>query len=74
MLAVDLHAAQIQGFFDIPVDHLFARPVIMEAVDLLGLKKPIVVSPDVGGVKLARALRQGAQHRHRDRRQAADFG
>ena len=55
VLAVDLHAAQIQGFFDIPVDHMFARPAIMEVVDSLGLDNPIVVSPDVGGVKLARA-------------------
>lgn len=55
VLAVDLHAAQIQGFFDIPVDHLYARPAIMEVVKTLGLRNPIVVSPDVGGVKLARA-------------------
>ncbi|MEM7201132.1 MAG: ribose-phosphate pyrophosphokinase [Planctomycetota bacterium] len=55
VVAVDLHAAQIQGFFDIPVDHLYARPCIMEAVMELGLRDPIVVSPDVGGVKLARA-------------------
>jgi ribose-phosphate pyrophosphokinase len=55
VVAVDLHAAQIQGFFDIPVDHLYARPAIMECVDELGLERPIVVSPDVGGVKLARA-------------------
>lgn len=55
VLAVDLHAAQIQGFFDIPVDHLYARPVLMEAVSQLQLRNPIVVSPDVGGVKLARA-------------------
>ena len=59
MLAVDLHAAQIQGFFDIPVDHLYARPAIMEAVTLLGMDNPIVVSPDVGGVKLARAYAKG---------------
>ena len=55
VVAIDLHAAQIQGFFDIPVDHLFARPVIIEHVRQLGIDKPIVVSPDVGGVKLARA-------------------
>ena len=55
VLAGDLHAAQIQGFFDIPVDHLYARPAIMEAVRRLDLDNPIVVSPDVGGVKLARA-------------------
>lgn len=55
VLAIDLHAAQIQGFFDIPVDHLYARPVMMEAVRELGVRNPLVVSPDVGGVKLARA-------------------
>ncbi len=55
VVAVDLHAAQIQGFFDIPVDHLYARPVMIERVRQLGADKPIIVSPDVGGVKLARA-------------------
>ena len=55
VVSVDLHAAQIQGFFDIPVDHLYARPVIIERVRELGADKPIIVSPDVGGVKLARA-------------------
>ena len=55
VLAIDLHAAQIQGFFDIPVDHLFARPVLMEKVVELGADNPVVVSPDVGGTKLARA-------------------
>ena len=55
VVTIDLHAAQIQGFFDIPVDHLFARPVMIERVRQLGADKPIVVSPDVGGVKLARA-------------------
>ncbi|MGA0867478.1 MAG: ribose-phosphate diphosphokinase [Planctomycetota bacterium] len=55
VLAVDLHAAQIQGFFDIPVDHLYARSVLMEKVRELGADNPIVVSPDVGGTKLARA-------------------
>jgi ribose-phosphate pyrophosphokinase len=55
VVAIDLHAAQIQGFFDIPVDHLYARPVMLERVRQLGADQPIVVSPDVGGVKLARA-------------------
>lgn len=55
VVAVDLHAAQIQGFFDIPVDHLYARPVMIERVRELGAVRPIIVSPDVGGVKLARA-------------------
>jgi ribose-phosphate pyrophosphokinase len=55
VVAIDLHAAQIQGFFDIPVDHLYARPVLMEEVKKLGCDDPVIVSPDVGGVKLARA-------------------
>jgi ribose-phosphate pyrophosphokinase len=55
ILTVDLHAAQIQGFFDIPVDHLFAAPVIMDYVSRLKLPKLTVVSPDAGGVERARA-------------------
>ena len=55
VLAIDLHAHQIQGFFDIPTDHLYARPVIMEHVRAIAVTNPVVVSPDVGGTKLARA-------------------
>jgi ribose-phosphate pyrophosphokinase len=55
VVALDLHAAQIQGFFDIPVDHLYARPVLLKKVREFGLAKPIMVSPDVGGTKLVRA-------------------
>jgi ribose-phosphate pyrophosphokinase len=55
VLTVDLHAAQIQGFFDIPVDHLFAAPVIIEHVLQLNLPDLTVVSPDAGGVERARA-------------------
>jgi ribose-phosphate pyrophosphokinase len=55
VVAVDLHAAQIQGFFDIPVDHLYARPVIMDHIVKFGLDDLVILSPDVGGVKLARA-------------------
>jgi ribose-phosphate pyrophosphokinase len=54
-LAVDLHAAQIQGFFDIPVDHLYAAPVLVEHFRRLSLADLTVVSPDVGGIKMARA-------------------
>ena len=57
VLTVDLHAGQIQGFFDIPTDNLFAMPVIVKDIeDHLGGKEPMVVSPDVGGVVRARAL------------------
>jgi ribose-phosphate pyrophosphokinase len=55
VLALELHAAQIQGFFDIPVDHLFAAPVFVEHFRRIGLTKPVIVAPDVGGIKIARA-------------------
>src|ERR1700754_713719 len=57
VLTVDLHAGQIQGFFDIPTDNLFAMPVMVkDIIDHLGENLPMVVSPDVGGVVRARAL------------------
>ncbi len=56
LLTLDLHAAQIQGFFDIPVDHLFATPVLIEYFKSLNLPDMTVVSPDAGGVERARAL------------------
>jgi ribose-phosphate pyrophosphokinase len=55
VLTMDLHASQIQGFFDVPVDHLFAAPVIMDHVAKLNLPDLTVVSPDAGGVERARA-------------------
>lgn len=56
ILAVDLHAAQIQGFFDIPVDHLFSAPVMIEHFKSQDLSRTIVISPDAGGVERARAF------------------
>src|SRR5271155_681800 len=57
VLTLDLHAGQIQGFFDIPTDNLFAAPVIMRDIrQRFDVKKAIVVSPDVGGVVRARGL------------------
>src|SRR5258707_6695663 len=57
VLTVDLHAGQIQGFFDIPTDNLYAMPVMVKDIkDYLDGEKLIVVSPDVGGVVRARAL------------------
>ncbi|KAB2834670.1 MAG: ribose-phosphate pyrophosphokinase [Candidatus Brocadia sp.] len=53
-LTVDLHAAQIQGFFDIPVDHLLAFPVLSKYFEQLNAEDLVVVTPDVGGIKLAR--------------------
>jgi ribose-phosphate pyrophosphokinase len=58
ILTMDLHAQQIQGFFDIPVDHLYAAPVIFKYLSSLKLENPIVVAPDVGGMKLASAYSQ----------------
>ena len=56
VLTMDLHARQIQGFFDIPVDHLYARQVLLGYFQNLKLHNPIVVSPDAGGVERARAF------------------
>ncbi|OGW78757.1 MAG: ribose-phosphate pyrophosphokinase [Omnitrophica bacterium GWA2_52_8] len=55
VLAMDLHAGQIQGFFDIPVDHLYSISVIGDYLKGKNLKNPIVVSPDIGGIRMARA-------------------
>jgi len=55
VLAIDLHAPAIQGFFNIPVDHLFAAPVLIENVARLKIPNLVIVSPDAGGVERARA-------------------
>ena len=55
ILCVDLHAAQIQGFFEVPVDHLFAAPVLIRHIAEQGMKDLTIVSPDAGGVERARA-------------------
>ncbi len=55
VVTLDMHAAQIQGFFDIPVDHLYAKPVLIQHVLRLDLEDPVIVTPDVGGIKLARS-------------------
>ena len=56
VLTVDLHAGQIQGFFDIPVDHLYASPVLSEYVKKKYFNDIVIVSPDAGGVERARAF------------------
>jgi ribose-phosphate pyrophosphokinase len=56
VLTMDLHADQIQGFFDVPVDHLFAAPVMLETIRDLDIPKLVIVSPDAGGVERARAI------------------
>ncbi|MEI6339469.1 MAG: ribose-phosphate pyrophosphokinase [Verrucomicrobiota bacterium] len=58
VLTMDLHAQQLQGFFDIPVDHLYALPVMISYLRRLGLGDLVIVSPDVGGVKMASAYAQ----------------
>lgn len=55
ILTMDLHAQQIQGFFDIPVDHLYAAPVLVKYLRSLELENMIAVSPDAGGLKMAYA-------------------
>ena len=55
ILTMDLHAQQIQGFFDIPVDHLYASPAFVKYLRDLQVKDPVVVSPDTGGLKMAHA-------------------
>ena len=56
LLTMDLHASQIQGFFDIPVDHLYAAPVMLEEIRKQRIKELVVVSPDAGGTERARAF------------------
>jgi ribose-phosphate pyrophosphokinase len=55
VITMDLHAAQIQGFFDIPVDHLYGSAIFLKTIMDLGIDNLAVVTPDVGGVKMARA-------------------
>ena len=71
VLTMDLHKAQIQGFFDIPVDHLFAAPVIIDYLARLDYPKLTMVSPDAGGAERARAYAKRLDARARGHRQAA---
>ena len=59
VLTMDLHAQQVQGFFDIPVDHLYSLPVLIPYLRQKLTRKTVVVSPDVGGLKMASAYAQG---------------
>ena len=74
VLTMDLHKAQIQGFFDIPVDHLFAAPVIIEYLARLQAPKLTMVAPDAGGAERARAYakRLGAELAVIDKRRTDD--
>ena len=74
VVTMDLHKAQIQGFFDIPVDHLFAAPVIIDYLSKLGEGDLTIVSPDAGGAERARAYakRLGGELAIIDKRRSAD--
>ncbi|MEK6526970.1 MAG: ribose-phosphate pyrophosphokinase [Nitrospirota bacterium] len=61
VLTMDLHAGQIQGFFNIPVDHLYATPVLLDYINKRGAADLVVVSPDAGGVERARAFAKRLQ-------------
>jgi ribose-phosphate pyrophosphokinase len=56
LLTMDLHAGQIQGFFDVPVDHLYAAPVMLDEIRRQGIGQLTIVSPDAGGTERARAF------------------
>jgi ribose-phosphate pyrophosphokinase len=76
VLTMDLHKAQIQAFFDIPVDHLFAAPVIIEHLKTFQHEGLTIVSPDAGGAERARAYakRLGAELAIIDKRRSAEDG
>ena len=56
LLVVDLHSSTIQGFFDVPTDHLYALPLLVKYFQSKKISKPVVVAPDAGGINRARAL------------------
>ena len=74
VISMDLHAGQIQGYFDIPVDHLYSTPVMLECFRHLSLERPIVVSPDAGGVERTRVYgkKLGLSIAVMDKRRGAD--
>ena len=74
VLCMDLHKAQIQGFFDLPVDHLFAAPVIIDYLSRQSYEKLTIVAPDAGGAERARAYakRLGAELAVIDKRRSED--
>ncbi len=74
VLAMDLHSAQVQGYFDIPCDHIYGSPVLVDHLNTMDLGEVVVVSPDVGGVARARAFAKqmnGAPLAIIDKRRAA---
>jgi len=75
VLTMDLHASQIQGFFDIPLDHLFAAPVVIDYLRKQNLDHPVVMSPDIGSIKMAHAFakRLGGDLAVVDKRRTGDI-
>ena len=71
VVSIDLHAGQIQGFFNIPVDHLYAMPVLIDDLRMRFNHEAVIVSPDAGGVERARAYLQAPGHQPGHHRQAA---
>ncbi len=67
VLTMDLHAGQIQGFFDVPVDNLAAAPIFAKAVMALGFPELVVASPDLGGVKRARGFARRLERMREER-------
>ena len=63
VLTMDLHAGQIQGFFGLPVDHLYASPILTDYVKNKEYKDLVVFSPDAGGVERAPGIRKSTQDR-----------
>lgn len=61
VLTIDLHAPQIQGFFDIPLDHLYSAPVLLKHFQAIDPAETVVVAPDVGSIKMARAFAKRLQ-------------
>jgi ribose-phosphate pyrophosphokinase len=59
VITIDIHAPQIQGFFDVPFDHLHTTQLVIKHLRGLGLEEPVVVSPDAGGVELASTIAMG---------------
>ena len=71
VLGIDFHQHQLQGFFDIPVDHLYAAPVLTAHFRKKQLNDLVVVAPDVGSAKMARGFAKRLNALARDHRQAA---
>ena len=71
VLTMDLHAPQIQGFFDIPLDHIYAAPVLLRYFDQHGGSDLVVMAPDIGSIKMGTGVRQETGRIARLRRQAA---